>query len=108
REHLNECISEAVLAAYRGDGDSEVLRKLLMHVNQRFRFNYVLGNGPQVSDADDGDDDDEDDSEQVDETAADSAIDLDSINALLSRTMAALRAIAARHGDLLKSELGAI
>lgn len=108
REHLNECISEAVLAAYRGDGDSEVLRKLLMHVNQRFRFNYVLGNGPQVSDADDGDDEEDDDSEQIDEVAADSAIDLDSTNALLTKTIAALRAISARHGDLLKSELGAI
>src|ERR1700694_2224183 len=47
REHVNECISEAILAAYRGDSDAEVLRKLLMHVNQRFRFNYVLGNGPK-------------------------------------------------------------
>ena len=47
REHVNECISEAILAAYRGDSDPEVLRKLLMHVNQRFRFNYVLGNGPK-------------------------------------------------------------
>ncbi len=106
REHLNECISEAVLSAYRGDGDAEVLRKLLMHVNQRFRFNYVLGNGPQVAETDD-DEDDDDTAEPIEETAADGVIDLDSTNTLLTKTLIALRAIAARHGDQLKTELGA-
>lgn len=110
REHLNECISEAVLSAYRGDSDGEVLRKLLMHVNQRFRFSYVLGNGPQTGDADEEDDeDDEDDvAEPADEIAADSAIDLEATNALLTKTLATLRTIAACHGDMLKAELGAI
>lgn len=106
REHLNECISEAVLSAYRGDGDAEVLRKLLMHVNQRFRFNYVLGNGPQVAETDD-DEDDDDTAEPIEETPADGVIDLDATNALLTKTLIALRAIAARHGDQLKTELGA-
>ncbi|MDS4029837.1 MAG: hypothetical protein RKO66_07170 [Candidatus Contendobacter sp.] len=106
REHLNECISEAVLSAYRGDGDGDVLRKLLMHVNQRFRFNYVLGNGPQAADNDDEDDED-DAPEQIEETAADGVIDLDATNALLTKTLTALRAVAARHGDQLKTELGA-
>ena len=107
REHLNECISEAVLSAYRGDGDGEVLRKLLMHVNQRFRFNYVLGNGPQVAGTNDDEDDEGDAAEPTEETAADGAIDLDATNALLTKTLTALRAIAARHGDQLKTELGA-
>lgn len=107
REHLNECISEAVLSAYRGDGDGDVLRKLLMHVNQRFRFNYVLGNGPQAND--DEDDEDENDApEPIEETAADGVIDLDKTNELLTKTLKALRDIASRHGDQLKSELGAI
>lgn len=107
REHLNECISEAVLTAYRGDGEGEVLRKLLMHVNQRFRFNYVLGNGPQVAGTDDDDNDEDDAIEAIEETAADSAIDLDATNALLTKALTAVRAIAIRHGDQLKSELGA-
>lgn len=108
REHLNECISEAVLFAYRGDADDEVLRKLLMHVNQRFRFNYVLGNGPQAVGADDEDDEDDDDAaEPIEETAAEGAIDLDATNALLTKTLTALRAVATRHGDQLKTELGA-
>lgn len=107
REHLNECICEAVLSAYHGDGDREILRKLLMHVNQRFRFNYVLGNGPQAANPDD-DDDDDDAVEPGDEAAADSAIDIKATNTLLAETLAALRAIAARHGGRLKTELGAI
>lgn len=107
REHLNECISEAVLSTYRGDGESDVLRKLLMHVNQRFRFNYVLGNGPQAPASDDEDDED-DAAEPIDESSSDSTIDLDVTNVLLTKTLAALCTIAARHGDQLKVELGAI
>ena len=56
REHLKECVSAAVLAAYRSESDSDQMRRLLTHVNQRFRFNYILGNGP-VKDASDFDDD---------------------------------------------------
>jgi hypothetical protein len=108
REHLNECISEAVLAAYRGDSDGEVLRKLLMHVNQRFRFNYVLGNGPQAPASEDDDEDDEDIPEVFDDNLAESIIDLDATNALLTKTLTALRTIATRHGGQLKTELGAI
>ncbi|MDA8327501.1 MAG: hypothetical protein M0Z83_00850 [Betaproteobacteria bacterium] len=108
REHLNECISEAVLSAYRGDDDGDVLRKLLMHVNQRFRFNYVLGNGPKASVLDNDEDDEDDEFVPDDETAADSIIDIDGTNALLTKTLAALRTIAARHGNQLKSELGEI
>lgn len=108
REHLNECISEAVLSAYRGDDASEVLRKLLMHVNQRFRFNYVLGNGPDAYISEDDDDEDDTVAESVEEFGAESAIDLEATNALLTKTLVALREIAKRQGALLKDELGAI
>jgi hypothetical protein len=108
REHLNECISEAILSAYRGDGDNEVLRKLLMHVNQRFRFNYVLGSGPQTVESDDDDDEEDDSAEPFEEATSDDVIDLDATNALLTKTLTTLRAIAAQHGDQLKTELGAI
>ena len=110
REHLNECISEAVLAAYRGSGDAEVLRKLLMHVNQRFRFNYVLGNGPQapVSDEDDDNDDDEADAlpTLLDNDSEDQLINLETTNSLLSKCINSLKDIATRHGTQLKEELG--
>lgn len=108
REHLNECISEAILAAYRGATDTEILRKLLMHVNQRFRFNYILGNGPLDS-ADDEDDDYEDDDETVapvEADAADELINLEKTNHLLSCCVATVKSIAARHGNQIKAELG--
>lgn len=107
REHLNECISEAVLAAYRGDDEQDVLRKLLMHVNQRFRFNYVLGIGPHQDESDEYDEEDEGDGDNSFDTA-DEAIDLEATNALLTKSLAAVNSVAARHGHLLKSELGAI
>ncbi|WP_319798245.1 hypothetical protein [Nitrobacter sp.] len=108
REHLNECISEAVLSAYRGEDDSDVLRKLLMHVNQRFRFNYILGNGPDAYAPEDEDDEDDTALEEPEEVGAESAIDLEATNALLAKTLAALRVIAKHQGILLKEELGAI
>jgi hypothetical protein len=108
REHVNECVSEAILTAYRGDKDADVLRKLLMHVNQRFRFNYVLGNGPQGPASDDDDDADDDDTlELFDGNPAEQVIDLDATNALLSKCLASVRATARRHGNQLKAELGA-
>lgn len=113
REHLNECISEAVLAAYRNESDAEILRKLLMHVNQRFRFNYILGDGPKLATAsDDDDDDDDDESEPIAELAEDEAgnqiIDVSATSALLMQTVAALRSISAAHGNSLRIELGAL
>ncbi len=108
REHLNECISEAVLAAYRGDSDKEMLRKLLMHVNQRFRFNYILSNGPRAPELHDEDDEDEIEVAPLEETAADQTIDLDTTNVLLAKCLSDLRSIATRHGNQLKGEIGAI
>ena len=109
RERLNECISEAVLASYRGDTDDEVLRKLLMHVSQRFRFNYVLGNGP-VGPTSSADDDEEEEmaAESSNEILADDGIDLDATNALLTRTISMIHSISTRHGNQLRAELGDI
>jgi len=57
RDNVGECISAAVLAAHRNEGAGSILQRLLRHVNQRFRLNYILGNGPkydqQVPDFDD-------------------------------------------------------
>lgn len=113
REHLNECISEAVLSAHRGESDAEVLRKLLMHVNQRFRFNYVLGNGPlslvRSGDEDEDDDDDDESGEgQPLDDSADSIVDMESTNSLLAKAVDAIRLLSARHDQLFKEEMGAI
>ncbi|MEF9386527.1 hypothetical protein V4890_12995 [Ralstonia solanacearum species complex bacterium KE056] len=100
REHLKECASAAVLAAYRDEPVGEQMRRLLTHVNQRFRFTYVLGNGPvkEVSDFDD-----ELDTEDVSETSD----LLRRTNEVLTRALDALKGIAARHGDALWQELEA-
>lgn len=59
RDHLEECVVSAVLAAHRQAPDSEILARLLTHPEQRFRFGYVLGAGPWA-DVDEDDDEDED------------------------------------------------
>lgn len=52
-DYLTENVSAAALAAFRGRKDDEVTRRILDHVNQRFRFSYVLGRGSATDDDDD-------------------------------------------------------
>jgi hypothetical protein len=100
REHLKECVSAAVLAAYRSESDADQMRRLLTHVNQRFRFNYVLGNGP-VKDTSDFDDDGNGDID------AESGDLLKRTNSVLSSALASVQEIAARYGESLRTELNA-
>lgn len=100
REHLKECVSAAVLAAYRNESDAEQMRRLLTHVNQRFRFNYVLGNSP-VKDTSDFDDDSNGD---TDSAASDL---LKRTNDALSSALASVKEIAAHYGNSLRTELNA-
>lgn len=44
-QHLEDCVLQAVIAAYRKEDRTEVRRALLRHKDERFRFNYVLGDG---------------------------------------------------------------
>ncbi len=114
RDYLEECISKAVLTAYQGKSDSDVLRSLLQHVDQRMRFNYVLGNGPISEDDLDDEDEDEDDFEEdlnssepeIAPEAPDS-LDLDRTNDLLIRAVNRAREIAINQGTRLKAELDA-
>ncbi|PKM07266.1 MAG: hypothetical protein CVV14_09185 [Gammaproteobacteria bacterium HGW-Gammaproteobacteria-4] len=101
REHLKECVSAAVLAAYRNESDSDQMRRLLTHVNQRFRFNYVLGNGP-VKDTSDFDDDDDDG--DIDPESGDL---LKRTNDVLASALTSVKEIAARYGESLRTELNA-
>ncbi|MDE0669701.1 MAG: hypothetical protein OXI48_11835 [bacterium] len=108
REYLGECVSAAVLAAARGADDAEVLRRVLNHANQRFRFSYVLGNGPTVasqsSDFDDEDVDLEDEEDLLSEAERDT-IDMTRTTELLAGTLETLRSLADRHRDALYAEL---
>jgi hypothetical protein len=97
REYLNECISAAVLFAAKGADDTDVLRRLLNHVNQRFRFSYVLGNGPAAaSRGSDFDDDDEESEGEPDILAEEEhdVIDMASTEELLAQTVEKLRDLA--------------
>ena len=58
-DYLTENVSEAAMAAFRKRPDDEIRRRLLDHVNQRFRFSYVLGRGIAPADDDDRVDDEE-------------------------------------------------
>lgn len=109
REYLSECLSDAVLAAARGAKDPEVLRRILNHANQRFRFSYVLGNGPTVasgnSDFDDDDADLESDEDDLAKADRDSVDDRGTAE-LLVETLGVLRGLASRHRDGIRAELG--
>lgn len=110
REYVNECISAAVLSAAKGANDVEVLRRLLNHVNQRFRFSYVIGNGPAaaVRDPDfESEDDEEESGGEPDLLSADehNATDLASTENLLADITEKLRELARRLGGRLRAEL---
>ena len=108
RAHLTECISEAVLAGVRGADDAEVLRRLLNHKDQRFRFSYVLGNGPKVSSrtSDFDDEDVEMETEEANLSELEGGpIDMASTAELLADTMETLRGLAGRHRDGVYAEL---
>lgn len=108
REYLNECISAAVLAASKGASDDTVLQRLLSHVNQRFRFNYILGNGPKGKSSDfDDEEDDSDDEATLFNAEELGEIDLSTTNDLLAKTLKRLRELATRLGDDLRRDLGA-
>jgi len=99
RDYLEESMSAAALAAYDGASDSDVLRLLLDHVNQRFRLSYVLG-APDPEDIDA--------EELVQDDVEDQAdFDLAETRKLLTSGVKRLRQIAREHVPGLRKELEA-
>ena len=47
REYIIDCLLKAALAAHREEDRLEVQHAVLRHPDERFRFNYVLGDGMQ-------------------------------------------------------------
>jgi hypothetical protein len=99
RDYVEECISAAVLAAHHGYPDADILRRLLNHVDQRFRLSYVLGPGVQAA----ADDDDRDDDVQA-ETVETARFDLRRTRTLLASSVELLRLIAGQHAENLRKE----
>ncbi|MGW0283632.1 hypothetical protein ACWDXT_11020 [Streptomyces sp. NPDC003236] len=95
-DHLTDNASAAALAIFQGKSDKEALRRLLDHVNQRFRFSYTLGRPPLPSDDDDDMPDDEEEGDEgtlvlgADELAV---IDKDATAEMLIKAVSELRRI---------------
>jgi hypothetical protein len=105
RDYVEECMSSAVLVAYHNQPDGEILRRLLNHVNQRFRLSYILGNGPQAPQLED--DIEEDEQPQERDLLPVEEFDLATTNNILKSSIARLRAVAKKHAEQLRSELQA-
>ena len=108
REYLNECISAAVRAIVRNADDATdtvVLRCLLNHVNQRFRFSYVLGSGPKTTTSSfDFDEEDEETEEDAGLFPAEE-LDLATTSEVLAQSVTRLRDLACQLRDRLHNEL---
>lgn len=111
RAHLGECVSAAVLAAARDASDAKMLQRLLDHVSQRFRFRYVLGNGPRVTgrsvESDDEANDDEEAEEAGDEDLVPGNIDMAATEALLAEAIELLRKLAEVRRAEFRDDVGA-
>lgn len=111
RDYLEECVSKAVLVAYQNKSDPAILRALLQHVDQRIRFNYILGNGPfEEHDEFDEEDAGEENNgldHDLEWTSSDSTFDLDKTNEILLHAVERAKTIAQEQGEQLKEELNA-
>ena len=112
REYVNDCISEAVLAAMKDEDDASVLRYLLNHVDQRFRLNYILGNGPPSLDGvpdfdDDFENEESDEDAELPSPEMLDEIDMEMTNDLLVQSVARVRELAVRIRDQLSHEFDA-
>jgi hypothetical protein len=109
-DHLTDNVSEAALAAFRNRNDDELRRRLLDHVNQRFRFSYILGRPNMTGDDDDLDDDLVDDEADSDDALAIEledfgTVDLAVTQEVVSRAIEDVRAVVAAHADEVRATL---
>jgi GTPase SAR1 family protein len=97
-DYLTENVSDAALAAFKGKDDQEITRRLLDHVNQRFRFSYILGRTSTL----DADDDviEDDDTEVLDINPEDYGhVDLGTTNQVVMNAVRSVRAVVQRHAQ---------
>lgn len=97
-DYLTENVSEAALAAFRKRSDDEIRRRLLDHVNQRFRFSYVLGRELAKDDDLDLADDDQEEFDDID-PAEYGAVDLTATNTVVTAAVKAVKTVVARHAS---------
>ncbi|KSU56539.1 hypothetical protein GR168_00220 [Gordonia sp. JH63] len=102
-DYLTENVSEAALAAFRERSDDEIRRRLLDHINQRYRFSYVLGRGAPLADADDFDDDDDDDHELAFDPSDFGSVDLETTNKVVAAAISSVKSVVGRYAGQLRS-----
>lgn len=107
RDSLQECISAAVLAAYRNAPDREILRRLLEHVSQRLRLSHVLGTPKEATPEDEIDELLENNTDDGDLPDHPTGIDLEATHRLLADIVRDLRIVARHHGETIRLELEA-
>jgi hypothetical protein len=110
-DHLTENVSAAALAIFQRKSDEDAMRRLLDHVNQRFRFSYVLGR-PALSSEDEDDDMPEDEEDPDDDAMALGTADLDVIDpsttaAMLTQAVSDLRSLVEKQAVRARTELQA-
>lgn len=103
-DYLTENVSEAALAALRGRSDEEIRRKLLDHVNQRFRFSYVLGRGAEALDDLDLADDDDEQTGDIDPEEF-GVVDLATTNVIVAQAVESVKAVVERHAKEISQAL---
>lgn len=99
---LAENVSDAALAVFNGKGDNEITRRLLDHVNQRFRFSYVLGRS-SVSDTDDFVEENSDVAEDIDPDDYGS-VDLGTTTQVVQDALHSVRAVVDKHARAIREE----
>lgn len=99
-DYLTENVSAAALAAYNGKGEAEIVRRLLDHVNQRFRFSYVLGRSaaPALDDLVDDDEDEDIDPSEYGE------VDLEVTRQVIQNAARLIRGIVDRHAVAIRDQ----
>jgi hypothetical protein len=116
-DYLTENVVAAALAAFNGRSDGEVVRRLLDHVDQRFRLSYVLGRGRPTGHDDDAEDDvvgDDIDDLLTDAGALDAELvavgaddlDLGATQTIIADAVSALRLVVDGQAAALRDALG--
>lgn len=116
RDVLEQAAFAAARGAFRGEPDEKVMQRLLVDPDQRFRFNFILGDGrpPGESDSEGEFDFDaeieegSDDGDALDlDMSPHEGIDTEQTANLLRESIANLRTLGEKHGEAVRKELGA-
>lgn len=115
REYVEDCLAAAASEIHRGSDVDKVLDALLVHVEQRFRMNYLLGRGPRDDDDDDEESVGSDESDESDEADATdwlggsaSQLDLGQSTELLRRVLVELPPLVKAVVDEVEADVGPV